>query len=230
MTYEVFVQKNMARTISLPATGFAGTPTFLAKSGSNVAYQPFPGATVTVADGYANVDIPAGDYYPRYFRLTDSGKTIDGRINWTSPRSDNPSVTLSQLTFDPATQTELDTVATAKENTGVAQTLVDAARLRATNTQTAAYTLALADLGKAVEINSGVAVTLTVPTNAAVAFPIGTVIFVRQPGAGAVSVAPATGATIVSAGGARRISAQWGEATLTKRGIDEWVLSGNIAV
>lgn len=61
------------------------------------------------------------------------------------------------------------------------------------NTQTASYTLALADAGKVVELNSATPVILTVPSNASVAFPTDTVIEVCQVGAGQVTVAPDSG-------------------------------------
>lgn len=229
MTYRLFVQKNVATTLSFPAAGFSGTPTFLARTGGSSAFAPFPGATVTVASGKVNVAIPAGTYYPKYFRLTDNTNTVEGLIEWTPAPVDNR-VDISQLKFDPATQAELDTAAAGKENVGTAQALVTAAKLKQTNTQAGAYTLTIDDGGKVVEVNSATAVAVTVPTNATVAFPVGTVVTVRQLGAGAVSVAAAAGVTIRSAGGALRLSAQYAEATLTKRAADEWVLAGSIAV
>ena len=38
------------------------------------------------------------------------------------------------------------------------------------------YTLASSDAGKVVQVNAGTAKTVTVPTNASVAFPVGTVV------------------------------------------------------
>lgn len=107
---------------------------------------------------------------------------------------------------------------------------VPAAQVRLVQTtQTAAYTLVLADDGTLVEMNVGTATTLTVPTNASVAFTIGTVIGIRQYGAGQVTVTAATGVTIVSRGGVFKTAGQYAEATLTKRAADEWVLTGDIA-
>lgn len=95
-------------------------------------------------------------------------------------------------------------------------------------TQTAAYTFALADAGTLVEVNSASAVTLTVPANATVAFPIGTSIGIRQYGAGQVTIAPATGVTIRSRGDAFKTAGQYAEAVLTKRAADEWILTGDL--
>ena len=44
------------------------------------------------------------------------------------------------------------------------------------NAQTGAYTLVLTDANKAVEVTTASAVNLTIPTDASVAFPVGTVI------------------------------------------------------
>jgi hypothetical protein len=89
------------------------------------------------------------------------------------------------------------------------------------NVVTANYTLALADVAKVVAFNSASNLTLTVPTNASVAFPIGTVVNVYRNGTGTVTVAGAAGVTVRNAG---TIPAQFGERSLRKRGTDEWVL------
>jgi hypothetical protein len=51
------------------------------------------------------------------------------------------------------------------------------------------YTLVLADKGSLVRLDNAAAITLTVPTNASVAFPIGTQVLLRQVGAGSVTIA-----------------------------------------
>jgi hypothetical protein len=97
-----------------------------------------------------------------------------------------------------------------------------------TNTITNQYTVVLADAGKLVELNVGSAHTFTIPPNSSVAFPIGTVINVRQYGAGTTTVNPGAGVTIRSRGGAMALAGQYAEATVTKRATDEWVLSGDV--
>jgi len=93
---------------------------------------------------------------------------------------------------------------------------------------TTARTLALTDLGKAVEMTSGSANTLTVPPNSSVAFPLNAVIPVLQMGAGQTTIAAGAGVTIRSAGGKLKLAAQYAQASLYKRGTDEWVLAGNL--
>jgi hypothetical protein len=96
------------------------------------------------------------------------------------------------------------------------------------NTRTASYTLVLGDKGKVIEMNVGSANTLTVPTNANVAFPTNTQITVIQYGAGQVTITPAGGVTIRSLGGALKTVGQYSAVSLFKRGTDEWVAFGSL--
>lgn len=97
------------------------------------------------------------------------------------------------------------------------------------NAKTASYTLVLGDAGDIIEISNAGAVTLTVPANASVAFPIGTMITVIQTGAGQITVTPAATVTINGNPGLKT-NGQWAAATLIKRATNTWVLIGNITV
>ena len=96
------------------------------------------------------------------------------------------------------------------------------------NTQTVSYTLVAGDALKTVEMNVASANNLTVPPNSSVAFPTGTIVYVRQYGAGQTTIVAGAGVTIRSRGAALKLAGQYGEAMLTKRATDEWVLSGDI--
>ncbi len=98
------------------------------------------------------------------------------------------------------------------------------------NTQTSSYTLVLSDASKIIEMNVGSANTVTIPTNASVAFPIGTEITVLQYGGGVTSIAVASGVTIVSKDNANIIANRYTGVTLVKRATNEWYLIGNIVV
>lgn len=99
-----------------------------------------------------------------------------------------------------------------------------------TNAQTATtYTLTISDRDKIVELNNASAITLTVPLNSAVAFPVGSNITLLQTGAGQVTVAGASGVTVNGNPGLK-LSGQWAAATLIKRATDTWVLLGNTAL
>ena len=96
-----------------------------------------------------------------------------------------------------------------------------------TNAQSGtAYTLALTDSGKLVELSNAAAITLTVPTNGTTAFPTGTQIDILQTGAGQVTVGGA-GVTLQSEGTKLKLKGQYAAATLIKRATDTWVLIGN---
>ena len=90
------------------------------------------------------------------------------------------------------------------------------------------YTLALVDAGTVVEFSNAAAVALTVPTNASVAFPVGSLIGVLQYGAGQVTISGA-GVTFRSAGAQLRTNVQYSSVWLRKRATDEWVVSGDTA-
>ena len=90
------------------------------------------------------------------------------------------------------------------------------------------YTLALTDVAKVVSLTNGSAITLTVPTNASVAFPTGTQILLYQGGAGNVTISPAGGVTVRSDGAKLKLNAQYAVGGLLKLATDEWVAFGNL--
>jgi hypothetical protein len=95
------------------------------------------------------------------------------------------------------------------------------------NAQTGtSYTLVLSDVAKVVSLTNAAAITLTVPTNASVAFPLGTQILLYQGGAGQVTIS--SSATLRSQGSKLKISGQYGVAGLLKVATDEWVAFGNL--
>lgn len=99
----------------------------------------------------------------------------------------------------------------------------------AINAQTGtSYTAVLADDGKLVTCDNGSAITFTIPTNASVAFGIGTQINVMQLGAGQVTIAGA-GVTFRSSGSKLKTNGQYAVATCCKIATDTWVVVGNLA-
>jgi hypothetical protein len=95
------------------------------------------------------------------------------------------------------------------------------------NSQGGAYTLVLADVGKYVRMTSGSAVNLTVPTNASVAFPVGTIIQIRQAGAGQVTVV-ASGGVTVNTPETLKLRKNGSTAALVKISTDGWDLTGDL--
>ena len=98
------------------------------------------------------------------------------------------------------------------------------------NTETASYTLVADDAGKVVRMNSGSAVNLTVPAEASVDYPVGTVVEVRQVGAGTVTVVEDSGVTVnIEAGLTLDLRGQYASVSLHKVGADTWEATGGFA-
>jgi hypothetical protein len=78
--------------------------------------------------------------------------------------------------------------------------------------------------------NAG-ASTMTIPTNASVAFPVGTVITVLNKGAGAVTISGAVGVTVLSAGAtaASPVLSQYKSCALIQTSANNWYVVGAIA-
>jgi hypothetical protein len=98
----------------------------------------------------------------------------------------------------------------------------------AINAQTGTtYTPVLADNGKLVTLSNASAITLTVPTNASVAYPTGAQINIEAIDAGQVTIVGDTGVTVNGTG--TKLRTQWSAATLVKLGTDSWTLIGDLA-
>jgi hypothetical protein len=100
--------------------------------------------------------------------------------------------------------------------------------------QTADYTAVLADQYQVlVPMNKATAVAFKIPTNASVAFPVGTAITVLNKGAGTVTISAVTsGTTTVLSAGAVAASptlAQYKTAVAIKTATDTWYVVGAIA-
>jgi hypothetical protein len=87
------------------------------------------------------------------------------------------------------------------------------------NIQTVSYTIALADRNRVVTMNNTAAVTVTVPTDATLNFPIGSVVNVARINTGAVTLA-GPGVTLSKTG----TLAQNEEISLRKRAANNWIV------
>lgn len=85
------------------------------------------------------------------------------------------------------------------------------------------YTLALGDALNGVRCTNAAAVTVTVPTNASVAFPRYTRVPIRQGGAGAVTIAAASGVTLRTPNGSAT-TAQGDGRVLEQVDLDTWIV------
>lgn len=94
------------------------------------------------------------------------------------------------------------------------------------NAKTAAYTLTLTDRGKSIDVSTG-GITITVPLNSAVDFPIGATVSITNLASTAITVS--SSATLRQAGTTNtgnRTLAAYGMATLRKVETDTWFISG----
>jgi len=99
---------------------------------------------------------------------------------------------------------------------------------------TADYTAVIADAYQVlVPMNKATAVAFKIPTNASVAFPVGTAITILNKGAGAVTISAVTSGTttVLSAGAvaAAPTLAQYKTAVAIKTATDTWYVVGGIA-
>jgi hypothetical protein len=99
---------------------------------------------------------------------------------------------------------------------------------------TADYTAVLGDSYQALDLmNKATAIAYKIPTNASVAFPVGTVLTVLKIGAGTCTISATTpGTTTVLSAGATAASptlAQYKSAACIKTATDTWYVVGAIA-
>ena len=118
----------------------------------------------------------------------------------------------------------LEDYATLDSNNKVTASQTSAERLAFASSKT----VTLSDAGTLQQVNGTSAVTVTIPTNASVAFPIGTEIEILRNGTGDVTIAAASGVTITCSETARTIADQYTSVVLKKLGADSWLLQGNV--
>jgi len=98
-----------------------------------------------------------------------------------------------------------------------------------TNTQTGtSYTAVLDDAEKMITLNNAAAITVTIPANASVAYPVGTKLNFMQLGAGQVTVAITSDTLNVESTLTLLLVGQYAVATAFKVTATTWVLFGNL--
>jgi hypothetical protein len=202
----------------------------------------FEGATADAFETTLAITDPTAD---RTITFPDSTGTVALTSDITVTASStttltNKSVSLATNTVT-ATLAELNTavsdadvVSLAGSETLTNKTLTDPKINLAFDAETASYTAVLANNGQVVTMSVGSANTFSIPTNASVAFPIGTQINVLQIGTGQTTIQAVTSGTtsILSTGGtaaAPKIRARYSMATCIKAGTDLWYVIGDIS-
>lgn len=91
------------------------------------------------------------------------------------------------------------------------------------------YTLVSTDAGKLVTLSNASAITLTVPRDSAATIPVGSYVELVQLGAGQVTVAAGSGATLRVGGLTAKARAQYSSFGVQKIAADTWRLYGDLA-
>lgn len=140
------------------------------------------------------------------------------------------------LSIDTATTADLTTAQTLTNKTLTSPTINDPKLNLSINANTATtYTFVLADNGKLVTSNNASAQTLSIPTNASVAFPVGTQINVAWiTGAGQPTIQAVTSGTttVLSTGAtstAPKLRVVNAVASCIKIATDTWLVTGDVA-
>jgi hypothetical protein len=139
------------------------------------------------------------------------------------------------VSINTAVTADLTTAQTLTNKTLTTPTLDDPKINLAFDAQTGTtYTTVLNDNGQVVTMNNASANTLSIPTNASVAYPIGTQINVLQIGAGQTTIQAVTSGTttILSTGAAAaapKLRARYSMATCIKAATDTWYVVGDIS-
>jgi hypothetical protein len=94
------------------------------------------------------------------------------------------------------------------------------------------YSTVLSDNGALVTTSNGSAVTITIPANTSVAYPVGAQINIAQLGAGQITVVGDVGVTVVSTGATAaqpKARAQYSTLTAVQTSTDNWLVMGDIS-
>jgi len=162
---------------------------------------------------------------------TGSGSLVFG----TSPTIGTPALTLSTTTSTSEGRIAWDSTNDKIVVGDGSATVEFAPSTLVLNAQTGTtYTFALTDKDKLVTASNASAQTYSIPTNASVAYPVGTRINIIQIGAGQVTITAVTPATttIASTGATAtspKLRAQYSSATLMKVATDTWYVIGDLA-
>lgn len=223
----------MATTFTLHTSRFpAGTTVgaYVATEGQPPSGAPASAAVTTAVVSASNVlaftGLTAGVKYWAYASVSSEDRYVSFLVDADTAPED--------VAAEATTRAAADVVLAAADTTDAAAWAA-ADKVRTANAQVADYTLVLADAGKSVDMNHATtALVLTVPPNASVAFPLGTIIEICRVGAGTVTITPGAAVTIPSileAAGTtdRTITTRFGSARIRKRATNEWVLTGTIS-
>jgi hypothetical protein len=146
--------------------------------------------------------------------------------NLTSPPA---SFQAGQLITTPAAhRIEWDGSQMYVSNTAAERLPVATSKAQINNQTGTTYTLVLTDAGYLVTLSNASAISVTIPTDASVAFPIGTQILLMQLLAGQVTVSAVTpGTTTVAGKNGLKTSGRYAVISLIKIAANSWIVAGD---
>jgi hypothetical protein len=137
------------------------------------------------------------------------------------------------LAINTAVTADLTTAQTLTNKTLTSPTINAPFINLAINAQTGTtYTTVLGDNGDLITLANASAITLTIPPNSSVAYPVGAQLNAAQFGAGQVTFTQGAGVTIVSTGAtasAPKLRAQYSTATAVQTSANNWLVMGDIS-
>ena len=217
---------------NLTTLGSASAPWVLTRCGLCDQASEIPGAYVFVQDGTVNegtgwVQIVAD---PDTFEVGTDAITVtqfSGPGSVTAGNNISVSGTVISVVSDP-TFADVITASSGVAFSDGTQTKQGVPSITTISAKTDSYTLSnLNERDTIVEISKASAVTLTIPLNATIAYPVGTTIDIIQTGTGQVTIAGAGGVTVNATPGLK-LRTQWSSATLLKRAENTWLVYGDL--
>lgn len=219
---------------NLTTQGDSETPWVLTRCGLCDEADEIPGSYIFVTDGTLNgqtgwvqhVDDPAtftvGTDDIDVYQFAGAGSALTAGTNI--------SVSGSQVSVidAPIFSGIVDASASGVEFSDGVQTKAGVPTLTTFVEKTASYTLdTLVHQDNIIEMNSTSPMTFTIPTNAALAWPVGASMDILQTNTGEVTIAASGGVTLNRTPG-NKLRTQWSSATILKRGTDSWILYGDL--
>ena len=212
-----FVQGEIADFASLASPALTGTPTAPTAAGGTNTTQI--ATTEFVTSAVAAIDLTLGTNTTGNYVATIAGTANEIEVSGSG--SETAAVTLG-LPNDVTIGNDLTVTG---EVSAEGYTLNNAISPQ-TGT---AYTPALADAERYIQLDNAGAITLTVPSDSTTAFPVGTTVTFEQTGAGTVTFTADAGVTLNSRGAVVATAGQFAVATIVKTAANTFTLTGDLA-